>query len=394
MNGTSRLYNAVGTAAALAVRTGAAPAARAALLAARERTLALDDAWERGLGAAYPRVPYAAELNPPLWELGHIGWFQEWWVARNPQRARGWRCDPDLPRPPSLLPGADAWYDSSRVAHRSRWCLPLPDAAATRDYLARTLAGTLELLAALPAGADHDQLYFFRLAALHEEMHAEAAVYMAARLGFPLPLATPALAAPEELAVPAQEFSLGSEPTRGFAFDNELQPHTVALAAFRIDTQPVSWARYLPFVRAGGYQQPRWWSEAGRAWLALARPAREAAALPPQQAATHLTAYEAEAWCAWAGRRLPTEAEWECAALTAPGFDWGQAWEWTASTFEPYPGFEPHPYRDYSAPWFGTRRVLRGASPATPPALRHARYRNFFEPGRGDILAGFRTCAS
>jgi EgtB-related family protein len=122
-------------------------------------------------------------------------------------------------------------------------------------------------------------------------------------------------------------------------------------------------------------------------------PDHAARAAEPDRAATRLTAYEAEAWCRWAGRRLPTEAQWECAALTQPQFSWGQAWEWTASRFEPYPGFMPHPYRDYSAPWFGTRRVLRGACPATSPMLAHPRYRNFFEPQRCDVFAGFRSCA-
>jgi EgtB-related family protein len=90
---------------------------------------------------------------------------------------------------------------------------------------------------------------------------------------------------------------------------------------------------------------------------------------------------------------LPTEFEWECAALSQPAFTWGHAWEWTSSTFLAFPGFVPHPYREYSMPWFGTRRVLKGACPATSSALAHPRYRNFFEPARADIFAGFRTCA-
>lgn len=398
-----------GPAESQALRTDGPAAVRAALLAARERTLALADQVAAALGRTYPGVAYAAELNPPLWELGHIAWFQEWWIARNRQRDRGVACDPAHERSAPLLPEADAWYDSSRVAHRTRWELPLPDAAGTRDYLARTLADTLDLLAALPADAGDDALYFYRLVAAHEEMHAEAAIYMAEGLGIAVRAPAPPKAQPshEELAWPAQRFQLGW-PGAGFAFDNELRAHEVQLAASAIDAEPVTWARFLPFVEAGGYERPEHWSEAGRQWLArqgVLHPARLRRAgtqweqriggswqpLDPLHAAVHLTLHEAEAWCRWAGRRLPSEAEWEFAALTLPGFSWGHAWEWTASVFDPYAGFEPHPYRDYSAPWFGTRRVLRGASRATAPAMAHARYRNFFEPHRSDIFAGFRS---
>jgi iron(II)-dependent oxidoreductase len=114
----------------------------------------------------------------------------------------------------------------------------------------------------------------------------------------------------------------------------------------------------------------------------------------PALPACHLTSHEAEAWCRWARRRLPTEAEWERAAVERPGdFAWGTVWEWTSSTFLSYPGFSPHPYRDYSAPWFGSRCVLRGASHMTQPRMQHPRYRNFFMPQRNDVPAGFRTCS-
>jgi gamma-glutamyl hercynylcysteine S-oxide synthase len=409
---TSRGYSAAGPGEARALRSGSAADVREALLAVRERTLALADAVLGAIGTTYPGVAYAPELNPPLWELGHVAWFQEWWIARNRQRAAGIRCDPDHAREPSLLPRADGWYDSSRVAHRTRWTLPLPDADATRDYLSATLAQTLQALEQLPAHPSDDVLYFFRLVALHEMMHAEAATYMAQNLGIALGDSAPAQWPCEpaaELELPAQRWRVGSEPD-GFAFDNELSAHDAELGAIRIDDRPVSWARFLPFVEGGGYGQAHWWSDVGRDWLGRhdlrhPRVLRRAGAgwqqrlgerwqpLDPRHAAVHLTAFEAQAWCRWAGRRLPTEAEWECAALTLPGFAWGQVWEWTASAFEPYAGFAPHPYRDYSAPWFGTRRVLRGACPATSPALAHARYRNFFEPQRGDVFVGFRSCA-
>ena len=385
-----------GYSAAQALRSGDRAAVRQALVAARERTLAIADAYAAALAPTGMRVPYRPTLNPPLWELGHVGWFQEYWIGRNRERGRGIDCEPAHARGTSLLPGADSLYDSSAVEHRSRWELPLPDATATRRYLAEVLAQTLGLLDRLPLAAGDAELYFFRLVSLHEQMPAEAACSLARALGIPLPSQMPAASAarvPAEMAVPAQAFRLGYDGP-GFAFDNELGPHDVQLDAFQIDAQPVSWARFLSFAQAGGYEQPQWWDEAGLAWLQQSgRPRHEGQAHNPDEAAVHLSAHEARAWCRWSGRRLPTEAEWECAALTAPGFSWGRVWEWTASTFQPYPGFRPHPYRDYSAPWFGSRLVLRGACPATSPTLAHPRYRNFFEPDRTDVFAGFRSCA-
>jgi ergothioneine biosynthesis protein EgtB len=205
---------------------------------------------------------------------------------------------------------------------------------------------------------------------------------------------------------------LGSEPAAGFAFDNELAPHAVATTDASVDAQAVRWVEYLPFVAAGGYRDDRLWSEAGLAWrVATGAEAprylrctdddlweqwRHGSwrALDLREPACHLAFHEAEAWCRWAGRRLPTEVEWERAALdAAPRFRWGDVWEWTASPFAPYPGFAPHPYRDYSAPWFDGRPVLRGASFMTQPRVRHPRYRNFFPAERNDVPAGFRTCS-
>lgn len=394
MNQTPGGYSAARpTAAAQALRCGGPEALRSALRRERARTLALVEAYVRALGPGLA-VPRAPELNPPLWEWGHVAWFQQWWTQRNLQRDRGAACNPAHARPPSDLAGADDWYDSSRVPHDARWQLPLPGLSSTLDWMETTQARTLALLDELPPDASDDALYFFRLACLHEAMHAEAACYMARSLGFELPLAAAAdmpLGTPQPLAVPAMDWTLGSAGP-GFAFDNELRAHAVRLPAFEIDDRPVSWSRFRAFAQAGGYDQPRWWTDEGWAWRQQARPAQPS--FPEGDApAVHLSAHEADAWCRWAGRRLPTEAEWECAAHVAPGFAWGRVWEWTASPFMPYPGFVPHPYRDYSQPWFGTRRVLRGACDATPDVMAHRRYRNFFEPGRCDIFAGFRSCA-
>lgn len=384
-----------------------------ALQASRRDTLAAFDCWERGLSAQGLVVPQRADLNPPLWELGHIGWFQEYWIARNPERARGQAADPEAPRGRSVRANADALFDSGKVPHDSRWSLPLPDTNTARLELAEQLGATLQLLRT--AGSDDEALYFFRLALLHEDMHHEAALYMAQALGLPMdqyrwqpaPLQGPR----RSLELGAGRFRLGSAGN-GFAFDNELQACEVDVAAFTIDSRAVCWQEFLPFLEDGGYAQPRWWSAAGRQWLATERPVaprylrRDGAQwqqwcfgqwhpLGGQLPVCHVNRYEAEAWCAWAGRRLPTEAEWECAALAHPAdFAWGAVWEWTSSTFGPYPGFVAHPYRDYSAPWFGTRAVLRGASFATQDRMHHVRYRNFFTPERRDIFGGFRSCCA
>jgi ergothioneine biosynthesis protein EgtB len=224
-----------------------------------------------------------------------------------------------------------------------------------------------------------------------------------------------AVAADGELEVDACRHRAGRDGP-GFAFDNELQAHEVELPAFAIDRTPVTWGRFIAFVEAGGYDERRWWTPEGWDWRRRASAGRprylrsadaggweraqygQWLALPLDQPAVNLTRHEALAWCRWAGRRLPSEFEWEAAALQAAAageaFDWGEVWEWTSSAFAPYPGFEPHPYRDYSTPWFDGRPVLKGASFATAPRMKHPRYRNYFPADRNDIFAGLRSCAA
>jgi gamma-glutamyl hercynylcysteine S-oxide synthase len=403
------------------IRRADAQTLAAALAALRAQTLALFAATRQAL-AERLHIAYAEELNPPLWELGHVCWFEEFWIARNTQRLRGAAASPDAARAAPLLHGADALYDSSAVAHTKRWHLNLPNPERTLALLQRTRERTLALLRASDPG--DDGLYFFRLVLMHEAMHHEADLMIAQALGLPLGGASPAAtarAAPRgELAVEGGPLVVGAHDG-GFAFDNELGEHRVDVAAFRIDSAAVTWREFLPFIAAGGYDEASHWSQAGWAWrrraLAHGLPrylapdgsgdhvvdlgprVKRAAfgqwtALDLDMPAMNLSAHEAQAWCRWAGRRLPTEHEWTLAQRQhGDRFACGAVWEWTASPFEAWPGFTPHPYRDYSQPWFDGRPVLKGGSFATQPFMKHPRYRNFFQPQRNDVFAGFRSCA-
>jgi ergothioneine biosynthesis protein EgtB len=396
-----------GSTAMADARTLAGEALAAALRECRARTRA----WTFDLSDAQWQVPRQAGVNLVAWELSHLAWFGEFWVLRGPHAVdeRGHV----QASAPARIAGPDALFDSARLAHIVRWSVALP----TRDEIAARLDAQLDAcLAALAQCEDSDEaLYFHRLALFHEDMHDEAFAWLRATLGYPAPAGLaglPHLADAPCIELPAAQPRIGWPATRGgFAFDNELGEHPVALAAFQIDAAPVSAGRYLRFVEAGGYADPAFWpGEAGR-WRATqprSHPARwrrmsqrweirwfdRWLPLDPDQPVVHVSAWEAEAYARWAGRRLPTAAEWEHAAATQPAFTWGRSvWEWTASTFTPYPGFVPGPYRDYSAPWFGDHRELRGGAFATHARLHDLRLRNFFQPGRNDVFAGFRTAA-
>jgi EgtB-related family protein len=375
------------------LRHGDARTLEAALRALREQTLAQFDAMAEAAQGRL-RVAYDERINLPLWELGHVGWFEEFWLARNTQRLRGAAAHTEAARAAPQLPRADALYDSSAVAHRRRWQIALPDADRARDQLARVRERTIALLHS--AAPTDDALYFFRLILAHEAMHHEAGLMIAQHLGWPITEAAPAVApARRDLDVAGGTLHVGTHEG-GFAFDNELGAHAITLADFRIDSAPVTWRDLLPWLAAGDAALPAHVSrdeafEHGFKRAAFGR----WQALDLDAPAVHLSAHDARAWCAWAGRRLPTEHEWVWAQRHCGGdFASGQVWEWTASPFVPFPGFEHHPYRDYSQPWFDGRPVLKGGSFATQPFMKHAHYRNFFEPHRDDVFAGFRSCAA
>lgn len=370
----------------------------ASLMQAREQLHALvaslpADGW---LG---PRDPI---LNPPLWELGHIVWFQEHWCLR--AQADGRVGD-------SLLPGADALYDSSAVPHDTRWDLALLPPAALDAYADRVTAAVTARLrdAFTPALA-----YLAELCLYHELMHAEAWWMAFQYLGYAppaaptLPDALPLIA--HRLALAEADVALGSGTGEGFIFDNEKWRHTVRVPACDIDASLVSEAAFAAFVDAGGYQRRAVWSQAGWDWRTASGATqplywrksdagwqvRRFDQWTPLRAGTpmlHVNCFEAEACAAWLGRRLPSAAEWQHAS-GIDGFDWGAGWEWTRDAFAPYPGFEPDPYRDYSQPWFHSHQELRGGGPVTDARLKRPGFRNFYLPHRRDAFAGFRTAGA
>ena len=334
----------------------------AELRAARERLrrVADDLAGEREFG------PKLAIVNPPRWEVGHVAWFQEYWCLRGGSEER-----------PSILPNADALYNSATVPHDARWDLPLPSFADTLAYREEIS----ERLVSRVAEGQADP-YFVRLAVRHEEMHAEAFHYTRQTLGYPAPDAKLSATLDGDESYAGGVFRLGAKPGEGFAFDNEKWSHPVVLEPFRMARRPVTYREFLAFLEAGG-DAPLYWKD-GKVrrfdrWIDL----------PLDEPVRHVSWHQAMAYCRFAGRRLPSEAEWEFASPESAG-----VWEWTASTFLPYPGFVRDPYKEYSEPWFGTHKVLRGASFATPPSVRYPRFRNFYTPDRADIFAGFRTCAA
>jgi iron(II)-dependent oxidoreductase len=389
----------------MSVRTAAAPHAlddpRAARAAGRELlSLALIDARNAllsGLARAEEAAAADAALRPVALRLAlDAGAWQERWISRHPQRQRGEQADPHGPLLAGIEPALGRWLDPAGAP---------PEPAEVRAYLADTLELTLELL---ERSDDTVQgLYFFRLALLHEDRLGEA---LAEVEGAGAP---PARVEREPLWLPACRWWLGSAPEGGLVPHNERWAHEVALPEFEIDAQAVNWRQFVEFAEDGGYDRRECWTEAGWAWLQASgrRAPRGVAQLAggvvreqgaqlrrvsAAQPVVHVTRHEAEAWCRWAGRRLPSEPEWELAAATAAsrGFAWGDVFEWVAGGARAYPDCGPPGAGCLDPiPTPGTAATLRGASFATRRRWHHPKARRFAAPEADAPFCGFRSCA-
>ncbi|QHF94335.1 ergothioneine biosynthesis protein EgtB [Streptomyces sp. NHF165] len=423
--------------------------AAAALEEARRRTSALTDRLDTGELTAQ----HSPLMSPLVWDMAHIASQEDIWLLRE---AGGL---------PALRGDLDTLYDAFRHPRADRPALPLLGPDEARRYLAEVRASALRVLEAPPAARGRrarllDGHFVFGMIAQHEQQHDETmlATHQLRRgpavLDDETPPDTGACRArlPADVLVPAGPFTQGtsSDP---WALDNERPAHTVELPAFRLDTTPVSNAAFQEFIEDGGYERPEWWHpegwrhrvrqgltaplfwfREGRTWLR--RRFGRTEEVPGDEPVLHVCWYEADAYARWAGRRLPTEAEWEKAARHDPAtgrslrHPWGDrdagavhanlgqrqlrpapvgsypegaapcgarqllgdVWEWTSSPFTGYPGFEAFPYREYSEVFFGDRyRVLRGGSFGTAQVACRGTFRNWDLPVRRQIFAGFRT---
>jgi iron(II)-dependent oxidoreductase len=397
---------------------------------ARDRTLALLDPVPDELLV----VQHSPLMSPLVWDLAHIGHYEELWLVRELAGA-----EPTEAR-------FDDVYDAFKHPRAERPDLDLLGPADARDFLDDVRKRALDVLAGADLSEQSTPLlaggFVYGMVIRHEHQHDEtllATIQLIDAFAHPSAGDGPGAAGPAdvppEVLVEAGTFTMGTS-TDPWAYDNERPAHPVEVPAFRIDTTPVTNAAYGEFVAAGGYDDPRWWTGDGWAWRVEAglehpqfwiahdggwwrRRFGRVEPLPDREPVQHVCWYEADAYARWRGARLPTEAEWERAAQGAtwpidrtPRFGpdevgahpegasaagcldmLGGVWEWTASDFGGYPGFRAFPYREYSEVFFGPEyKVLRGGSWATAPVAASVTFRNWDYPIRRQIFAGFR-CA-
>lgn len=409
---------------------------------ARRRTLELTDFDDAEL-----RRQYSPLMSPLVWDLAHIGQQEELWLLR----------DGD-PRRPGMLPeNIEGLYDAFVHTRASRVDLPLLTPAESRDYCRTVRSAALDVLDTLPE-RDEDEIAFrFGLVISHENQHGETMLQaINLRTGAPIlqtrtpqPNGRPGLAG-TSVPVPGGPFVLGVDAdTEPLSLDNERPAHVVEVPAFRIGRVPVTNGEWKQFIADDGYRQARWWSARGwehRVQAGLIAPQfwnpdgtrtrfGHVEDIPDDEPVQHVTFFEAEAYAAWAGARLPTEVEWEKACAWDPGtgtrrrHPWGaqeptaqyanlggealrpapvgaypagasacgaeqmlgDVWEWTSSPLRPWPGFTPMIYRQYTEPFFGgDYKVLRGGSWAVAPDTLRPSFRNWDHPIRRQIFAGVR----
>jgi iron(II)-dependent oxidoreductase len=326
--------------------------------------------------------------SPLVWDLAHIAHFEELWLLR---RAGG---------RDAVSPEYDDLYDAFAHARGERGRLPILPPEAARAYVRAVREAVLGLLPELWRDDDGDPLlergFVVGMVVQHELQHAETMAQTLALAGLPGPAlqGPPEVAASGDVVVPGGSFTLGA--TDAWAYDNERPAHSVDLAPFRIDCALVTNAEYATFVDAGGYRDRDLWSDEGWDWRAAEETGRPVGGLPSREPVQHVSFHEAEAYARWAGKRLPTEAEWEKAVKTVDGeleHVRGAVWQWTSSFFLGYPGFRAFPYAEYSEPFFGEEyRVLRGGSWFTDPLVARPTFRNWDLPRRRQIFSGLR-CA-
>ncbi|HEU4392333.1 MAG TPA: SUMF1/EgtB/PvdO family nonheme iron enzyme [Solirubrobacterales bacterium] len=330
---------------------------------------------------------YSPILSPLAWDLGHIANFEELWLVQT------------IGEREPLHGELGRFYDAIENPRRSRGELPILRDAELRSYVAEVRERTLEVLDTVDLTADaEDPLlrdgFVYELLLAHEHQHNETMLQLLQMVdGYqPLrPVGTAPVQAgggPEAVVVDAGAYEVGAL-ARGFAYDNERPRHTVELAAFEIDRVPVTNAEYADFMQASGAEPPMYWERGEDGWLDVAMGRRER--VEPDHPVVHLSWVQADAFARWAGKRLPTEFEWEAARDRLQAV--GQVWEWTSSDLLAYPGFEAFPYREYSEVFFGDEyKVLRGGSWATHPRVVRPSFRNWDLPQRRQIFAGLR-CA-
>ncbi len=331
---------------------------------------------------------YSPILSPLAWDLGHIANFEELWLV---QTIGG--------REP-LHGELGRFYDAIENPRKTRGELPILRDAELRAYLADVRERTLEVLEEVDVGPDaEDPLlregFVYELLLAHEQQHNETMLQLLQMVEGYVPVDPelgrlhPPAPGPAAVSISAGEYEIGA-PARGFAYDNERPRHVVELSGFEIDRTLVTNAAYLQFMEETGAEPPLYWERAGGGgWVLTKMGGRDP--IDPAHPVLHVSWLQADAFARWAGKRLPSEQEWEAASAQLDGV--GQAWEWTASDFLPYPGFEAFPYREYSEVFFGdTYKVLRGFSWATDRNVARPSFRNWDLRQRQQIFSGIR-CA-